>query len=387
MQKYTRRPDGRYQSKVSLGSGQYKYVYAKSVKELEAKLKQLYTQLGKGLDIAAQRDTFGNWSQRWLRLKQAEVSPHRYYVYQCRVHNLSDLENMEVSKIRTMDLQEIILDLAGSYSKSVLREIKSTAKQILQLAMDNRVIDYNAAESVKIPNISADSRSERRALTEEEQSWILNTPHRAQAAAMIMLYAGLRRGEVVPLLWSDIDLEAGTISVNKSMSRKGSNWEIKAGAKTRAGVRTVFIPGVLIDYLKELPRSSFLVCPDTTGKMLSLSAFEKMWDSYLAELNFRYGDFSCVMITGKNGKLEKFIKPKSRFAPKKIPMVIPQISPHWLRHTFITNLYFAGIDILTAKELAGHADIHTTMEIYTHLDATHKQKQISKLDEYLRKAF
>ena len=387
MQKYTRRPDGRYQSKVSLGSGQYKYVYAKSVKELESKLKQLYTQLGKGLDIAAQRDTFGNWSQRWLRLKQAEVSPHRYYVYQCRVHNLSDLENMEVSKIRTMDLQEIILDLAGSYSKSVLREIKSTAKQILQLAMDNRVIDYNAAESVKIPNISADSRSERRALTEEEQSWILNTPHRAQTAAMIMLYAGLRRGEVVPLLWSDIDLEAGTISVNKSMSRKGSNWEIKAGAKTRAGVRTVYVPGVLIDYLKELPRSSFLVCPDTTGKMLSLSAFEKMWDSYLAELNFRYGDFSCVMITGKNGRLEKFIKPKSRFAPKKIPMVIPQISPHWLRHTFITNLYFAGIDILTAKELAGHADIHTTMEIYTHLDATHKQKQISKLDEYLRKAF
>ena len=387
MQKYTRRPDGRYQSKVSLGSGQYKYVYAKSVKELEAKLKQLYTQLGKGLDIAAQRDTFGNWSQRWLRLKQAEVSPHRYYVYQCRVHNLSDLENMEVSKIRTMDLQEIILDLAGSYSKSVLREIKSTAKQILQLAMDNRVIDYNAAESVKIPNISADSRSERRALTEEEQSWILNTPHRAQTAAMIMLYAGLRRGEVVPLLWSDIDLEAGTISVNKSMSRKGSNWEIKTGAKTRAGVRTVYIPGVLIDYLKELPRSSFLVCPDTTGKMLSLSAFEKMWDSYLAELNFRYGDFSCVMITGKNGRLEKFIKPKSRFAPKKIPMVIPQISPHWLRHTFITNLYFAGIDILTAKELAGHADIHTTMEIYTHLDATHKQKQISTLDEYLRKAF
>lgn len=387
MQKYTRRPDGRYQSKVSLGSGQYKYVYAKSVKELEAKLKQIYTQLGKGLDIAAQRDTFGNWSQRWLRLKQAEVSPHRYYVYQCRVHNLSDLENMEVSKIRTMDLQEIILDLAGSYSKSVLREIKSTAKQILQLAMDNRVIDYNAAESVKIPNISADSRSERRALTEEEQSWILNTPHRAQTAAMIMLYAGLRRGEVVPLLWSDIDLEAGTISVNKSMSRKGSNWDIKTGAKTRAGVRTVYIPGVLIDYLKELPRSSFLVCPDTTGKMLSLSAFEKMWDSYLAELNFRYGDFSCVMITGKNGRLEKFIKPKSRFAPKKIPMVIPQISPHWLRHTFITNLYFAGIDILTAKELAGHADIHTTMEIYTHLDATHKQKQISKLDEYLRKAF
>ena len=46
-------------------------------------------------------------------------------------------------------------------------------------------------------------------------------------------------------------------------------------------------------------------------------------------------------------------------------------------------LYMAGVDVMTAKEQAGHADIKTTMEIYTHLDETHKLKQIDKLDEYL----
>jgi integrase len=111
-----------------------------------------------------------------------------------------------------------------------------------------------------------------------------------------------------------------------------------------------------------------------------------MWESYLAELNFQYGDFSSCMVTGRNGKLEKFVKPKSRFAPVKIPFVIPNITPHWLRHTFITNMYLAGIDILTAKEQAGHADINTTMEIYTHLDSQHKVKQIDKLNEFFKRS-
>lgn len=387
MQKYTKRSDGRYQSKVYLGTVNgkqtFKYIYAKTVRELEAKLREVYAQIGKGLDVAAQRDTFGSWSQKWLRLKRTEVSPHRYYVYECRVKNLSALAELEISKVRTMDIQEIILELSGSYSKSVLKEIKSTARQICQLAADNRVIDYNPAESVKIPNVASTHTTERRALTEEEQSWIRNTPHRAQTVAMIMLYAGLRKGEVAPLQWTDIDLEAGTISVTKSMSRRGNNWELKRGAKTKAGVRTVYIPRILTDYLRSVDRSGFLVCPDSTGKMFSLSGFDKMWDSYLAELNFQYGDFSSCMVTGRNGKLELFKKPKSRFAPVKIPFVIPNITPHWLRHTFITNMYLAGIDILTAKEQAGHADIKTTMEIYTHLDSTHKRKQIDKLDEFL----
>ena len=158
MQKYTKRSDGRYQSKVYLGTVNgkqtFKYIYAKTVRDLEAKLREVYAQIGKGLDVAAQRDSFGSWSQKWLRLKRTEVSPHRYYVYECRVKNLSALAELEISKVRTMDIQEIILELSGSYSKSVLKEIKSTARQICQLAADNRVIDYNPAESVKIPNVT-----------------------------------------------------------------------------------------------------------------------------------------------------------------------------------------------------------------------------------------
>ena len=47
-------------------------------------------------------------------------------------------------------------------------------------------------------------------------------------------------------------------------------------------------------------------------------------------------------------------------------------------------MYMAGIDVLTAKEQAGHKDIRTTMAIYTHLDSKYKEKSMSKLDEYLK---
>lgn len=378
--KNAKRADGRLQAKVYLGSvdgkPKYKYVYAYSQKELNEKITEVKILLGKGIDVMAQRDSFGAWAEKWLRLKKLEVSPHRYYIYQQRVKNLESLHFFEIPKIRAMDIQDIIISLAPNYARTTLKEIKSTAQQILQLAVDNRIIDYNPACAVKIPNISPKNEDEkRRALTEEEQRWIIDTPHRAKTVAMIMMLAGLRRGEVVPLLWADIDLSENTISISKSMERIGNGWSVKQGAKTDAGVRKVYIPSILSDYLKSLDKgNNMLVCPDSNGNIMSLSAWGKMWDSYLAELNFKYGNFD---------KLLDFKKPKSRFAPVKIPMIIPKITPHWLRHTFITSMYLAGVDVLTAKEQAGHSDINTTLAIYTHLDATHKVKQIDKLDLYL----
>ena len=64
-------------------------------------------------------------------------------------------------------------------------------------------------------------------------------------------------------------------------------------------------------------------------------------------------------------------------------MLIPAFTAHWLRHTFITMMYLAGVDILTAKEQAGHQDIETTMGIYTHLDSKFKKKNIEKMNDFL----
>ncbi len=387
MIKNTKRKDGRLQSKVYIGNGKYKYVYAANNRELERKVQEIKIQLGKGIDVSAERDTFGQWADRWLKLKKLEVSNGRYNTYSYRVKNLVPIASMQIGKIRTADIQDIIIGLSSEgYALKTLKDVKNAASQIFRLAIDNRVIDYNPALSVKLP--AEAPKETRRALTKEEQEWITApTEHRAHRMAMIMMYAGLRRGELIPLLWTDINLEKKTINVNKAVEMINGKSVVKDCTKTAAGMRTVYIPQVLADFLANEPRNnSMLVCPNASGGMMSESAYKRLWDSYLAELNFKFGDFSGVLVPNEQtGTMEQYHKPKSRFAPKKIPFVIPRITAHMLRHTFITLMYIAGVDLLTAKEQAGHADVQTTMEIYTHLDSIYKSKQIEKLDEYLRK--
>lgn len=74
--------------------------------------------------------------------------------------------------------------------------------QICQYAIVNRVMDFNPVQGIELPPeyIHDEDKEPRRALTEEEQKWIIApTNHRAHTAAMIMLFAGLRRGELLAL--------------------------------------------------------------------------------------------------------------------------------------------------------------------------------------------
>lgn len=56
---------------------------------------------------------------------------------------------------------------------------------------------------------------------------------------------------------------------------------------------------------------------------------------------------------------------------------------HWMRHTFATICYDAGVDVKSAASMLGHANEQTTMEIYTHLTKSWEQASVEKLDAYL----
>lgn len=367
-----KRADGRYRSKIYLGDGQYKYVYADTQKELEDKVLQIKIALNKGIDVTAENDTFGEWAEQWLSFKYYEVSYGRYISYKANIEHLETLNGFPITKLRPIDFTNTFYALKKQgLAVATIKGCKSAAKQVYDLAISNRVTDYNPVSLAKLPKETPTkpSKDDRRALSPQEMKWITDTPHRAQTAAMIMLYAGLRRGEMIPLTWDHIDLDNRTIFVECSVETTEEGLTVKEGGKTQCATRTVKIPVVLVDYLKEVKHTSEYVCPSAHNKMMSITSWRKMWDSYLNVLNFKYGDIEN--------------KPTSRFAPSKIPFVIPKITPHWLRHTFITMMYQAGVDVLTAKEQAGHSDIQTTLSIYTHLDRTHKDRQMDKLDEYI----
>ena len=375
--------DGYFRTRICIGkdeNGRYKYksFYGKTQSEADKKAREYKATIEKGIDIAGAEDSFAKWAERWLRFKKGKVGNSQYKAYESLLKHLIDYFGGEsIKEIRMMNIQDLIDSLANSkseytgnsYSYKTLKEIKGTAVQVFNYAIDNRAIEYNPASRVIIPEAT---KKERRCISDEEEARIIFFPHRMQAPAMIMLYAGLRRGEVIPLQWSDIDSENRTITVNKAVELSSNQPELKS-TKTEAGNRIVFINPILLKFLKKhkAQSKSKYVCPSLNGEMFTQSAWAKAWNSYLLDMDIEYGT-----------------ERKSKYNPNYSGLQsIERFTPHDLRHTFTTRLVESGVNPKEAQMQIGHSSITTTLDIYTHLSDEHIKQEMQKYNDYTDNRF
>ena len=369
-----KQPDGRYRVRVYLGlkdgKKQYKAVYGRTQKEADRKAEELKVSMRKGIDISASNDSFEVWANYWLTSKRHEVSADRYTTLMSRSALWIDsLKSAQISQIKPFELQTILFSIAAKnpytdapMAKKTIRGYVQVINAIFDFAMDNRVIDFNPASKLKIPQ-TAPPATQRRALTEEERQRVMEFEHRAKPSAMLMMLSGLRRGEATALQWNDIDFVNNKISVTKSYNFKQKEFKVPKNGKSRV----VSVPQILIDYLKTLPKTSVFVLTNAKGGMMTEDSWKRLYQSYMLDMNIKYGF---------GGAINKYDNTAD------IPMVINTFTAHELRHTFCTIMFEAGIDAMTAKEQMGHSDIQTTLSIYTHLSSQHKEQQVNKLDAF-----
>jgi integrase len=155
--------------------------------------------------------------------------------------------------------------------------------------------------------------------------------------------------------------------------------QIEQGTKSKSGLRTVCIPELLVKFLKRQPPHSPIdfVCTTTKGNLFTVTAWKELWNSYLLDLNIKYGDFSNYS--------KKY---RSKFDPEGVPFVIERFTAHYLRHTFATNLFYCGKDLLFVQNQLGHAKPETTLNIYTHMvnnNLMKPGKRIININSYLNK--
>lgn len=376
MAKTKPRADGRYQRNVYIGKvdgkPKYKTVYGDTDREAEKNARQVRQQLDKGIDVISANTSFEKCVKKWLKSLESQLTPSTYNLHAYRIGVFTDsLGSLPIVKIKPDDLQGVLNDIAiknpttnkKSASKTVL-SYKNTVQLFYRYLNSNRYIEFDSSAVLTIPKTAA-AKSDRRALTSEEQRRVKEFKHRAQLPAMLAMLCGLRRGEISALEWSDIDFDNKTITIQKSYDFK--NNAVKE-PKTKAGIRIVPMPDDLIKFLKPLKKKKGLVVTNTEGNRMTEPAWQRLWTYYMNAMNRTYGDLKNWKPTQKK---------------KKPPMVIEPFTMHCLRHTYATILYDAGVDVLSAKDLLGHSDISTTMGIYTHLSAENKKINIEKLNNYL----
>lgn len=360
----TRRKDGLFQVELRYkdanGVAKKKSFYGKSQAEANAKKKAFEQELAVGLK-ADDKTLFSAYADHWLKTYKSDLRPGTKATYEHDVKLMKEaFDEKKLKEVSRSDVQAWLNTRSG-LSASAIKKSAMTARALFESARQDRLILFNPCDQLAIPK---GPEGTHRALTDEERVFITNhcQDHRFYYAAMIMLYAGLRRGEVMALRYDrDIDLKALEIHVRESahISEKGTDYFIDS-PKSAASVRTVPILPPLDTILASAPKEG-LVLRSAAGKPMTESAFSRCLESYQINLEQEL-----------NGTSRRWATPEQLAAWRSFP-----IRCHDLRHTFCTMLYDSGeVDVKTAQLWMGHADVMVTMRIYTHLSQARQDKAI-----------
>ena len=337
-----KRPDGRFRC-VYHGVCFYGYTEDEALSAREEYKRQ---------EIAGEfkrknSQTVQEYASYWLPIHKGNVKATTYNSYVSLLNNvLPPIANICMKDVTSDDIAELYATLNGK-SVSYIHKVRILLSAIFDSAVDARYIFRNPcrAQSVKPPK---GTKGSHRTITDEERDLILNTTHRMQIPALIMLYCGLRRGEVIALKSSDI--HGDNLTVSRSVFYI-SNQPIISNTKSQAGNRTVPIPSIIKPFLSGLKGYVYKGHNNTPA---TEQAFSRGWESYRKALSAAAGH----------------------------PV---DIRPHDLRHSYCTMLRDAGIDMHQAMLWMGHADEKMILHIYDHITDSRTTQSAKLLEKHLLK--
>jgi integrase len=308
------------------------------------------------LDVTrADEYTVAAWTKVWFELySKPNIRPNTANYYSRMIDNyvVPNIGEIKLSKLTARDLQQLYNDLkdhgrvreslkakSPGLSSSYVRGLHRMLHSCLDRAVKERLLLRNPADDCIPPKAQ---KQEMKILHPDHISSYLHAADERGILPMFFLEltCGLRKGELVALLWSDLDVTNKTLSVSKQALRKtGGKVEITQ-PKTDTSIREISIPQETIDLLiqehKKHPDSPYLFPSPVTGEMYHPDSVAHLHQKILKDAGLEHIRF------------------------------------HDLRHTFATLALQNGVDVKTVSSMLGHADAGFTLRTYTH--AT-RQKQ------------
>jgi integrase len=367
---FTLRKDGRYQGSYTDETGRH-YVYDRDPERLWHRLndpKEETPILFKEIAQAWQNDA-------WEKIREGTKSCYEASLNRA-IDRLGDRPAAEIEAHEISTHLQILK--AQGLSASTVKKQKVVYKQIFQYAlMDkeySKTIKHNPVLYVSLPD-NMPRASQREAPEEEIVKAIKSKATTAYFGmfAFFLICTGFRRGEALAVQWKDIDFKKKTISCGESISFRFGT-AVVAPPKTVNSYRTVPLLDELAEVLKK-PKGAkdtdFVFFGEDPAKPMPQSTYDRRWKHYCIDMGFVTDEPETR--TSVQGKV--YVKHNYK----------PSLTAHDLRHGYATMLYEAGVDVYTAMTLLGHAEIETTMSIYTHLRNRKKVESLDKLKEYVKK--
>ena len=310
---YRMQKDGYYHAEVN-----GHHVKAKTEAKLLEKKKQ-YEKKG----AVVNPKTLTEYAAYWMPIHKAGVKPSTYNAYlSILTATIKPIGSIYLHALTSDHIAEAFAALNGK-SASYIHKARILLIEILDSATDAGYMEKNPAraQSLRPPK---GTKGTHRAITPQERAVIEFTPHRMRLAALIMLYCGLRRGELLGLQAGDI--AGDTLTVRRAVYYV-SNQPRLSEPKTAASIRTVPAPDFVLRLLPKMTRDCFILTG--TRKPMTEQVFMRAWENYNKAVGI-------------------------------------SVRCHDLRHSYCTWLRDSGIDMHQAIIWMGHADEKMILRVYDH---------------------
>lgn len=352
-------------------------------RKAQDELVQLMDAARRGDYVDPSKATLGDFLNRWERDWAAlNVSPKTLERYKelLSVHVRPSLAAMPIQKLQPVHLAELYARLlregrqpsrgkesrtpAVGLSPRTVGHVHRVVHKALRIAVEWGVTSRNAASVTKPPKVHD---TEIEIISEDQARQILQQlrGRSLYMVALLGLTTGMRRGELLALRWSDVDLDSGKLRVEQSLEQTKSGGLRFKAPKTKHGRRTIGLPASVVAELRthwkqQQERRLRLGMGKTPSEGLVLAA----WDGSTRSPNSTTKEWARALAELK----------------------LPQVSMHALRHTHASQLIASGMDVLTISRRLGHSSPTITLGVYGHLFSNTDDRAVQVMEAAFARA-
>lgn len=342
-------------------------------RELERFAMEFEDKVKNGKFLDGEKLTFKDFTEKWLleyAKNQLEPTTIEEYTILLNTHILPAIGHLKLSKVQPAHLNKLYTDMLaerkdnrpGGYSPTTIKRCHAVTSSIYSTAVQWNIVTDNPCERVKPPKQTSTNADIKHFTVEQTTAFLTELDTQTKQGLIklqhniffqLCIYCGLRRGETVALLWSDIDMDAQTLSITKSTAIVDGKPYTKA-PKNASSNRVISVPGHIIKLLKRY-RLEYNTYRLSIGSQWQERADREeyifiQWNGLQMYPSTPYNVFKDVLRRYNSEHKEQ----------------LPDIPLHGLRHTSATLLISQNVDVRTVSNRLGHAQTSTTMNIYSH---------------------
>lgn len=348
-----------------------KTVAVRGVKrDAQRKLSEILHALDAGSYVEPSRTTVGEYLDQWLRdYARTHVAPRTYQRYEeiVQLHLKPALGRYQISKLHPVHIQGYYTEALssghrkgkGGLSSTTVLQHHRVLREALKHALRLELIARNPADAAQSPRAA---KREMQVLDDAETKQVLRVAQGTRLSIPILLAVGtgMRRGEILGLRWKDIDLEAATAAVVRSLevTREGLRYKEPKSSRSR----------------RRIDLSRFLV------EALRRHRVEQARERLRLGQVYQNNDLVCAAPDGRPWNPDSL---SSAFRKFLLRQKLPLIRFHDLRHTHATSLFRQNIHPKIVSERLGHANVSITLDTYSHVLPGMQREAAEKLDEVL----